>query len=364
MPQPHTFTIAVLPGDGIGGEIMPPCLDLASEAAAISGGFRLVFNHLKVGAAHFLDTGEAFPEDAFEAARSADAILLGAMGLPEVRYPDGREIAPQLDLRERLDLYAGLRPVKRLKGLPSVLADPRADRLDFVIVRESTEGLFSSRGKTVVEGDQIARDTMTITRSVCERLFDFSFTLARRRMAKGLPGAVTCVDKANVLGSQAFFRKIFDERAAGFPDVKTDRSYVDAMALNMIRRPWDLDVLVMENMFGDILSDLSAALVGGMGMAPSADIGDAHAVFQPCHGSAPDIAGTGKANPTAMFLSAALMLDWLGNRQDVPAASDAARRLEQAVESAFSEGTLLPWELGGGAGTREITRAVARRLTL
>ena len=354
MHDRQTLRIAVLPGDGIGTEIMPGCLALLAEVTASAATFELEFEHLEAGAALYQRTGEAFPKDVFAAAEQADAILLGAMGLPGVRYADGREIAPQLDLRERLALYAGVRPVKRLAGLPPVLADGGAADLDFVIIRESTEGLFASRSQAAVEGDRMACDTMMITRPVCERLFDFAFRLAERRKHKGAAGQVTCVDKANVLSSQAFFRQIFDERARRFPGIAADHCYVDAMALNMVKRPWDFDVLVMENMFGDILSDLGAALVGGMGMAPSADIGDRHAVFQPCHGSAPDIAGQGKANPTAMILSGALMLDWLGECHGLAEAQTAAERLTAAVEAAFAGEELAPFEMGGGDGTQAV----------
>jgi 3-isopropylmalate dehydrogenase len=173
---------------------------------------------------------------------------------------------------------------------------------------------------------------------------------------------VTCIDKANVIGSLAFFRKIFFERAALFPDIEVDCAYVDAMALNLVKRPWDYDVCVTENMFGDILSDLGAALMGGMGMAPSADIGDNQAVFQPCHGSAPDIAGENKANPSAMILSGAMMLNWLGEKHGIDAAKDAAQRIEAAVAGAFADGTLLPGEFGGSAATDEITAAVMQGL--
>ncbi|MGL4439801.1 MAG: isocitrate/isopropylmalate dehydrogenase family protein, partial [Bosea sp. (in: a-proteobacteria)] len=285
------------------------------------------------------------------------AILLGAMGWPEIRYADGTEIAPQIDLRIEFGLYAGVRPVKTLPNMVPVLADERARALDFVVIRESTEGLFSSRGKGVVIDDREARDTMVITRNVCERLFDFSFRLARTRKAAGGKGIVTCVDKANVFASFAFFRKVFDERAALFPDIKADHAYIDATALYMVRKPWDLDVLVTENMFGDILSDLGAGLMGGMGFAPSADIGDSHAVFQPCHGTAPDIAGHDKANPTAMFLSAAMMLEWLGEKHDRPQAVATAQLIRSAVDTAFAGG-LKPFEIGGRDGTGDITRRV------
>jgi 3-isopropylmalate dehydrogenase len=248
--------------------------------------------------------------------------------------------------------------VKLMRGLRLPLADPRAARIDLVLVRESTEGLFAARGKTVLDGREAARDTMTITRAASERLFHFSFRLAGRRKAGGRPGMVTCVDKANVLGAFAFFRGIFDEVARQYPDIRADRMYVDAAALNLVRRPWDFDVLVTENMLGDILSDLGAALMGGMGLAPSGDIGLDHAVFQPCHGSAPDIAGTGRANPTATFLSAAMMLEWLGERHHDEAAVAAGRLIATAVEQAFEGGDLVPTELGGEAGTAAIAERV------
>ena len=362
MPVNSAFHIAVLPGDGIGPEIMPPCIELLERLTRHIGGVSLRFEILEAGATHYQRSGEALPEAALARARAADAILLGAMGLPDIRYPDGREIAPQLDLRERFELFAGVRPVRTFPGLPVPLADPRGQALDFVLIRESTEGLFSARGKTRFEGDRAAHDTMTITRGASERLFDFAFDLARRRKARGAPGRVACVDKANVLGSFVFFRKVFAERAAANPDLEAEFRYVDATALDMIRKPWVFDVLVTENMFGDILSDAGAALMGGMGVAPSADIGATHAVFQPCHGSAPDIVGSGKANPTAMFLSAAMMLDWLGERHGHRGCRDAGAVLERAVQAAFATGRLRPFEMGGASGLKEITAAVTEAL--
>ena len=354
----QTFRIAVLPGDGIGIEVMGPCLALLRAVSDDIGGFVLEFDMLEAGAGTYRDTGSALPEATLEAARSADAILLGAMGLPDIRYPDGTEIAPQIDLRGLLGLYAGVRPMRKVRGIPSPLVDTRAEEIDFVLIRESTEGLFYSHGKGEVDGDREARETMVITRDTSERLFRFAFRLAERRKTRGTSGRVTCVDKANVFAAFAFFRKIFDETAAAHPDIVRDHAYVDATALNFVRRPWDYDVMVTENMFGDILSDLGAGLIGGLGMAPSADIGDDHAVFQPCHGTAPDIAGQGLANPTAMFLSAAMMLDWLSERSGVAACATAAMRIQDAVDEAFACGTLTPTEMGGTAGTTAIADAV------
>lgn len=358
----RTFRIALFPGDGIGEEVMRPCVALIEAAARKSGGFALHFDRLPAGAGCYADTGESLPAASLEAARRADAILLAAMGLPDVRYPDGTEISPQIELRMELRLYAGVRPIRAIPGVSPVLADPRAAGLDLVIIRESTEGLFASHGKGELRDDAEARDTLVITRDVSERLFHFAFRLGAKRRLEGLPGRVTCVDKANVFRSFAFFRKVFDEVAARHPDVAAGHAYVDATALDMVRRPWELDVLVTENMFGDILSDLGAGLIGGMGFAPSADIGDAHAVFQPCHGSAPDIAGTGRANPTAMILSGAMMLDWLGERHGVPEATAAGAMIGDAVDRAFAGGALIPCELGGRAGTSEIAEAVLREL--
>jgi 3-isopropylmalate dehydrogenase len=255
-------------------------------------------------------------------------------------------------------LYAGVRPVKAYPNAPRRLADPRAAEIDLVVLRESTEGLFYSaatHGRIEVIGDQEVRDILRITRPVTEKLHDFAFRLAQKRKARGGKGRVTCVDKANVFHSMAFFRKIFDERAARFPDIENGHNYVDAQALDLIRKPWEFDVLVMENMFGDILSDLGGGLVGGMGMAACAEIGDAHGLFQPAHGTAPDIMGQDKANPLAAILSGALMLDYLADRSGLQAPADAAERVQAAVQAGFAAKRLRPMEFGGDQGTRAVT---------
>ena len=362
MMSNRRFRIAVMPGDGIGPEVTGAALAVLDAALGKDTAFTLEYEHLAAGAAAWRDTGCAMSEEVFERAKAADAILLGAMGLPEVRHEDGTEIAPQLDLRFRLGLYAGVRPVRALPGGARPLSDPRGAGIDLVIVRESTEGLFASRGKGTVEDDRVARDTMVITRETCERLFDASFRLAARRRARGGRGRVTCVDKSNVFASMAFFRKVFDECAVRHPDIESAHHYVDAAALDLVRRPWEFDVMVTENMFGDILSDLAAALVGGMGMAPSADIGDEHALFQPAHGSAPDIAGRGVANPIAAIQSAAMMLDWLAERHGLPECAETGRRIDAAVASVLAEGRPRPVDLGGTDGTEAVTRAIAEAL--
>jgi 3-isopropylmalate dehydrogenase len=358
----RTLSIAVMPGDGIGPEVTAPAIKLIDQALArVGSGVALAYDELEAGADCYVRTGTPMSEEVFEKAAGADAILFGAMGLPNVRRPDGIEIAPQLDLRFRLELFAGVRPVRSIPGAPGPLADPRAQKLDFVLIRESTEGLFTSRGKGEVT-DDYARETWEITRAGSERVFDFALKLGRRRKSKGSPGIVACVDKSGVFRAFAYFRKIFFERAAAFPDIEPHAYNVDATALDLIRRPWIFDVLVTENQFGDILSDAGAALMGGMGMAPSADIGLKHGLFQPCHGTAPDIVGTGKANPTAMILSAVMMLDWLGETKGLPACNDAASLLQRAVDSAFLPGDLSPFELGGDAGTQMIADRIGEHV--
>jgi len=357
------FQIAVFPGDGIGHEVMAPTVSLLGKLCQSVGGFGLAFENFEAGAGLYQRSGIALPDSAMQAAASADAILLGAMGLPNVRYPDGTEVQPHLDMREKFALYAGIRPLRMLRGAPTPLADPRAAQVDCVLVRESTEGLFASRSQSRRDGDAVY-DTMKISRSVSERLFEQAFQLALRRSRArgGRAPRVTCVDKANVIPSLAWFRSIFLDVAKRYPHVPSDCAYVDATALRLVRSPWEFDVLVTENMFGDILSDLGAALIGGMGMAPSADIGDNHAIFQPCHGTGPDIAGKGLANPTAMLLSAGMMLEWLGDRHDNDGCRRAAQALVRAVEAAFAPGDLVSTEAGGTAGTQEILSRVAAAL--
>ena len=354
------FHIAVLPGDGIGPEVMAPTLDILNRVAGTTPSLDFRFTEGAAGAGHYKETGKSMPGSTVKLAEEADAILLGACGLPSVRYPDNTEIMPQVELRFIFDLYAGVRPARLIPGVPSPIVAAAEHGINFVLIRESTEGLFASMGKGVVTHDD-ARETLVITRKTSQRLFDFSLRLAAQRKSRGRPGLCTCVDKANAFKAYAFFRDIFDERAKNFPNVKIDHVYVDACAAMMVGRPWDFDVMVMENMFGDILSDLAAGLIGGLGMAPSADIGDSHAVFQPCHGTAPDIMGQGKANPTAMILSAAMMLEWLADRHDHPSAAEAALRIERAVDAAYAGG-IKPMEYGGKDGTKAIAGAVLKAL--
>ncbi len=354
------FHIAVLPGDGIGHEVMAPALEVLRRVAETTPSLKFRFSQAPAGAEEYKATGKSMSEKTVKLCEEADAIFLGACGLPSVRYPDNTEIMPQVELRFIFDLYAGVRPARLIPGVPSPIVGAAEHGIDFVLIRESTEGLFASMGKGVVTKTE-ARETLVVTRDKTERLFDFSLKLTERRKTRGHPGRLTLVDKANVFKAFNWQRDIFDDRARTFPAVATDKLYVDACAAMMVKKPWDFDVMVMENMFGDILSDLAAGLIGGLGIAPSADIGDKHAVFQPCHGTAPDIMGQGKANPTAMILSAAMMLDWLADRHDHPPAAEAASRIERAVDKAYASG-IRPMEYGGKDGTAAIAKAVLAAL--
>lgn len=324
----QTFRIAVLPGDGIGPEVIAEGIKVLRAVAAQLNDVQFELQEFSVGAGEYLQSGDPLPSATFEAIKSYDAILLGAMGLPSVRWPDGVEMTPQIDLREKLDLYCGLRPVKLYHADDTPLKNYSTGEIDLLIVRESTEGLFSARLNKIPADVSEANDTMRITRRTSERLFRAAFREARKRR-----GLVSLIDKANVLPSMAYFRGIFEEISAEFPDVRTEKIYVDAAALYLVQNPRRFDVMVTENMFGDILSDLTGGLVGGMGMAPSADIGDTHAVFQPSHGSAPDIAGQGIANPVATILSVAMMLDWFDNEATKRGAAMIYRAVEQVLHA-------------------------------
>jgi 3-isopropylmalate dehydrogenase len=348
-----TFRIAVLPGDGIGAEVIAEAVKILREVERGMREVSFVLEEFSVGAGEYLRSGDPLPEKTFARIRQYDAILLGAMGLPDVRWPRGVEMAPQLDLREQLDLYCGLRPLRLYHSNDSPLRERAAGSIDLLLVRESTEGLFWSRKNTVDKAASEVIDSMRISRHTSERLFRAAFRQAQRRRK-----LVTLVDKSNVLPSMAYFRGIFDEVAAEFRDVRAERIYIDAAALYLVQRPETFDVMVTENMFGDILSDLGAALVGGMGMAPSADIGDRHAVFQPAHGSAPDIAGQGVANPVAAILSVAMMLDWLPHEVCLQGAEMVRRGVARVLADPLNRTR----DLRGSLTTPEMGDRIARAL--
>jgi len=350
-----TYDIAVLKGDGIGPEVVDETLKVLE--ALRTPDFN--FTESPCGAGCYLEHGDPLPKETVQACRRADAVLLGAMGLPHVRWPDGTEMRPQIDLRIELDLYAGVRPIYLYAAEHSPLKGLGAGDIDFVIMRENVEGLFASMNGGIELRGEVAVDSMVITRSGTERVVRYAFELARQRGND--PMKVTCVDKANVFKSMAFFRRIFDEVAEAYPEIERDYAYVDALSMYLVQRPGSYDVMVAENMYGDIISDLAAGLVGGLGMAPSGDIGEESAVFQPSHGTAPDIAGQGLANPVATILSAALMLRWLGDRHDDQAVSDGAHRIESAVRAVIADGVGTP-DLGGEMTTAELGDKIVQAL--
>ena len=339
-----------MPGDGIGPEVTEAAVSVLQAVEAASDDLVLEFEVFSVGAGEYLKSGDPLPAETLAKAAECDAILLGAMGLPHVRWPNGTEMAPQIDIREDLDLYQGVRPVNLYQEGLTPLKGKRPSDIDIVLYRENTEGLFAERKARHAPNSDTVENAMRVTRSKTERIVRAAFQAAARRKRR-----VTLVDKANVLPAMAFFREVFDGIAEEHSDIETERVYVDAAALYLVQQPERFDVMVTENMFGDILSDLAAGIVGGMGLAPSADIGDRHAVFQPAHGSAPDIAGQGIANPLATILSAAMMLDWL----DWPGDGNAIR---DAVALTLAEPSCRTRDLGGQMTCRQMTEEVLRRV--
>jgi len=345
--------IAVLPGDGIGTEVMAAGVEVLRAVESSLGQSRFETAEFSVGANEYLRSGDPMPPAVFEQLQDFDAILLGAMGLPGVRWPDGVEMTPQLDLRERMELYCGLRPVYLFHGADSPLRNRETGSIDLLLVRESTEGLFFSRKQRPMAGADHVEDKLRITRRGAERVIRAAFRQAMKRRR-----LLTLVDKSNVLPSMVFFRRVFEEIAPEFPEVRAEQVYVDAAALYLVQRPETFDVMVTENMFGDILSDLTAGLVGGMGVAPSADIGDRYAVFQPAHGSAPDIAGKGIANPVATILSVAMMLEWFDSEDT----RTGAEMIRTAVSTVFADPAARTRDMGGRLTTTQMTGLIRSAL--
>lgn len=341
-----THRVAVIRGDGIGPELVDSTLSVVDAAVPSL----LEYVEVPGGAATFRAEGVPLTAAGMAEIRAADATLKGPVGLPDVRHPDGTE-AGLLGgvLRNGLDLYANVRPVELLPGVESRLRDAV---IDYVIVRENTEGLYASRGRGVGNENAVA-DTLLVTRAGCERVVRYAFELATRRAGAR---RVTCVDKANVLRSMYFFRSVFLEVAAEYPDIEAECLYVDAAAQALVMRPERFDVLVTESMFGDILSDLGGGTIGGVAFCPGANIGAEYAYFEPIHGSAPAIAGQDRANPLGQILAATMMLDHLGEQ----AAGD---RIRAAVRTALRTGAVAINRDGTVAGgTRSVTAAVVGAL--
>ena len=358
-----SYEIAVVDGDGIGPEVCAATIEVVE--AALRGRRPIAWNHLPAGAQHFLDTGQALPDSTIEACAEIDAILLGAAGLPGVLYEDGTEAGQDTTLRLRfeLDLYANLRPIKLYDGVPTPLEG--RPEIDYVIVRENSEGLYAARGAGNALRDEMVADTMIITRKGVERIAREAAELCMRRNGAPVDGKhrVTICDKSNVLRSYAFFRKVAVETLAEYPEIEVDFALVDALSMYLVMRPSYYDVIVTENMFGDILSDLGAATIGGLGMADSSEIGESNALFQASHGSAPDIAGKGVANPIATILSGSKMLEWLGHRKEDTYLVEAASRIRNSVESVLKERESTTPDIGGSGTTQSCVAAIVGRLS-
>ena len=344
------FHVAVIGGDGIGPEVVEaaiPCIDAAAAAA----GAELAWERLPYGADHYLETGETLPDEAFHHLRDdVDAIFVGALGDPRVPGMEhARDIL--LGLRFRLDLYINFRPCRLLH--PDLTPLKSGEGIDFVIFRENTEGLYVGRGASknvgTPEEEQTAEDVHTapkVTR-IIRAAFDWAKAHGKTK--------VTMADKSNAVPAHRLWGRILEQVAPEFPGIAHEHYYIDALAMQMIKRPEQFQVIVTNNMFGDIISDLGSQLVGGLGVAPSANLHPGRTgLFEPVHGSAPKYAGKGTANPVATILTGALMLENL-------ALADAARRLEDAVRDALRDGVRTR-DLGGEATTTEMAEAVVERV--
>ena len=348
------FSIAVIPGDGVGLEVMPEArkvLDLIADRYDV----RFSCTEFAWGTNYYFEHGRMMPEGGVDELRPFDVILLGAVGHPDV--PDNVTLnGLLLPIRRAFDQYACERPAKLYRGVQSPLAKPGA--IDMVIVRENTEGEYSQAGGFVYQNHpaEVAIQTSVFTRHGVERIIRYAFELARRRNGKKRLASIT---KSNAQGfSMVLWDRVFAEVAAEYPSIETESLLVDAAAMNFVRRPSSFDVVVASNLFGDILSDLSAILTGSMGLAPSSNLNPSRefpSMFEPVHGSAPDITGQGIANPIAMILSAAMMLAFLG----LP---DASRVVENAVAAVLADGKVLPRDLEGSASTTEVTSAILDKL--
>jgi 3-isopropylmalate dehydrogenase len=381
------YRLTILPGDGVGREVIAEARRLIAvfeEHSPIS----FDITEIPCGGQHYLETGEEWPEGSYKHCRDdSDAILLGAIGWPGAHLPNGDLAGGQtiLGLRSGLKLYANVRPVKlypgvmhKVHGLHKQVWEP--DLVDLVLIRENTEGLYHSLLRRMeqkatggkderividefpgIEGE-VAWDPRPISRKGSERVIKFAFNIARHRERKlGIPQSVTCVDKSNVTRGCRLFRKIFDEISEANPDLETNRAYIDAFTMWLVRNPEELDVVVLPNMFGDIASDLASVLQGGMGMAASANLGPKHMLFEPVHGSAPKYAGMNVVNPTATLQSVQMMFEALAYRHDDDDMDVCADIVQTAIQQHFEEGGCVTYDLGGDASTSDVGEAIADR---
>ncbi|MFT0860106.1 tartrate dehydrogenase [Ancylobacter sp. G4_0304] len=347
----RTYRIAVIPGDGIGNEVVPEGQKVL-EAAARRGGFALEWRHYDWSCERFVKTGSMMPADGLDQIRDTDAIYLGAVGFPGV--PDHVSLWGLLiPIRRSFHQYINLRPVKLLKGVESPLKGREAGDIDFYVVRENNEGEYSSIGGRLFEGspEELVMQQSIFTRRGCDRVMRYAFELAGTRKKH-----VTSATKSNGIShTMPYWDERFAAMAAQYPGFRTDQFHIDILTAHFVRNPHWFDVVVGSNLFGDILSDLGPAIVGSIGIAPGANINperDYPSMFEPVHGSAPDIAGKGLANPTGQIWSGAMMLRHLGEEK-------AALAIEEVIEEVLAERICLTRDLGGTASTTEAGDAIA-----
>lgn len=347
--------IAVIPGDGIGPEVAAAGVQLL-DAVAARNGFSFEWTEFPWGCDWFVEHGRMMPEDGLDSLRDFDSIFLGAVGRPDV--PDHVSLWGLLiPIRRHFDQYVNLRPVRLLQGIRSPLADRTAEEIDFMIVRENVEGEYSEIGGRLYQGtdQELAVQQTIFTRRGVDRVLRYAFELARTRSDRHLTSAT----KSNgIIHSMPFWDERFKAVRGDYPDVRTDAFHIDILTAHFVQHPDWFDVVVGSNLFGDILSDLGPAVAGGIGIAPSANLNpERHypSMFEPVHGSAPDIAGKGIANPIATFWTASMMLEHLGH-------ADAAAQVMEAIEAVTGAGAVLTPDLGGTAGTTDVTRAVLEAL--
>jgi tartrate dehydrogenase/decarboxylase/D-malate dehydrogenase len=344
--------IALYPGDGIGSEVLDAALAVLEATQRADGGFRLDCERFDWGVAHYDRCGRAVPEDFLDTLRGFDAIFLGALGMP-ARLPDSITLAPLMQIRQGFGLYVNVRPAQTFRGVRGPLRNE--ELIDLVVVRENSEGEYADSGGTMRAGtaDEVAVQSAVHTRRGIERILRFGFQLARTRRRR-----LAMITKSNALRhAYGLWDRVLVDLAPEFADVEIEKLHIDAATLHMVARPHTFDVIVASNLFGDILSDLTGGITGSLGLNPSANLDPERrcpSLFEPVHGSAPDIAGRGIANPTGAILSAAMMLDWLGERQ-------AAAAVRRAVERAFADGHLTR-DLGGKLTTAQLTAAIVERV--
>ncbi len=351
-----TLTIAVIAGDGVGKEVVPQS-KCVLERVANKHDVAFAFQDFEWGADHFFRWGRMMPAGAIDLLQPCDAILLGAVGHPDI--PDHTTLnGLLLPIRRAFDQYANVRPAYLYPGVRSPLEGKQGGEIDFVVVRENTEGEYAQVGGFVyhAQPEEVAIQTSVFTRRGIERIVRFAFELAVKRNKKR---RVTSITKSNAQGfSMVLWDRTFQDVASEFPQVETESLLVDAAAMNFIRRPESFDVVVGSNLFADILSDISAIIVGSMGLAASANLDPLRrfpSMFEPVHGSAPDIAGKGVVNPLAMILSGAMMLEHLEM-------TEAAREVEAAVAAVLAEGRVRTPDIGGKSSTGEVTAAILEKL--